>query len=151
MFAADRQCKPRLRIAPSVRPELEQLAHAFSIQRVKRVFFKDTLLDIVGHESTCIVPRQAVGHLRKVVCAETQEFAVDRDFSRAKRRANEHPLPGPTPVTTHTGLAMECSSPDILTRIGPGSRSRAARPGRPGRQPESSLTARQAWSMAVSR
>ena len=48
----------------------DQLAHSILIQHLERIVFKNPVLYVEGQEFAGVVPRDAIGGLRKIVGAE---------------------------------------------------------------------------------
>ena len=47
-----------------------ELAHAFSVEHLERIFGQDATLNVVGQKAARVVAAQAKGRLRQIVCAE---------------------------------------------------------------------------------
>ena len=87
MFTTDGQCHIRPLRPAQIGPNAQQFAHAFGIQRMKRVFRENALLDIVRHEPPGIVTAEPVGHLRQVIGPKAEERRIGRNFIRPQAGA----------------------------------------------------------------
>ena len=89
MLSADAKLEFFAGLAPPFCRNLNELAHAFDIERHKRIARDHALAQIVVQEHAGIVAANADGGLRQIVGAEGEELRRLGDVAGAQRRARQ--------------------------------------------------------------
>ena len=76
MFPADPHLQFRRGFTSAVHAHLHQFAHAFHVDRHKRISFQNARLQIIFDEFSGVIPAVAESHLRQIIGAETEKISL---------------------------------------------------------------------------